>query len=254
MSTYPIHVFVAPDGTWFSADKTDQAHVSLEKAKRVRTRTIRLPGCVETVDGDLLDIEGREVVTILVSAGLWAPSQLGYAPFAEAVAEAAEEARKISQRGGFTYRDVDPWMSRAECTEGQGRACGGRPLSHVMRRALWHAVKGYSVTAALRVAGRATHFTKYGATRRWPGDAHAARATSAMRTFPAVAGVALAHLLDQPLADYSCLDPVGQLRGEVLRPPVEALGSDPDRARKRGLRSKDVDRRGFCDRRKFHVG
>ena len=154
MSKYPIHVFVAPDGTWYPASATDQAHVSLERAKRVRTRTIRLPGSVETVDGDLLDVEGREVVTILVSAGLWAPSQLGYAPFAAAVAEAAAEAKKISERGGFTYRDVDPWMSRTECAGVQDRGSGGRPLSPMMRRALWlHAVKGYSISGALRVVG-----------------------------------------------------------------------------------------------------
>lgn len=150
MSQYPIHVFVAPDGTWYPASETDQAHVSLERAKRVRTRTIRRPGCVERTDGDLIDIDGPAHTTILVSAGLWSPSQLGYGPFHDAVVAAAAEAYRITQRGGFTYCDHQPWMSRPECAAVQKNT---RVRSPTMRRALWlHAVKGYSIAAAVRIA------------------------------------------------------------------------------------------------------
>lgn len=150
MSQYPVHVFVAPDGTWCGADQTDQAHMSLERAKRVRTRTIRRPGCVEQIDGDLIDIDGPEQVTILVSAGLWAPSQFGFAPFARAVKDAAAEATRLTDRG-YTWIAADPWMTRSECAQVQ-TLC--RVRSPIMWRALWLvAVKGYSKTGALRVLG-----------------------------------------------------------------------------------------------------
>lgn len=130
MGPYPVTIYVTSTGTLVPASKTDQAHWSHEKFKRVRTASGKL----------------------CVSAGLWDISQLRFKPFQEACVEARQEAEDMERRGHKIQTPRTPLISLDAFREYIRDNNHG--MSDKSQRALrLVVVEGWDFTGAARAAG-----------------------------------------------------------------------------------------------------